>query len=86
MALTQYELNQAQCHLSHHDNPCRHDVLYFAAKCHPSSGVTAEYIKSRGVMVVRCRKCLALVCDVAVAQGIMKVNTGEEIHADISNN
>lgn len=81
MALTQYELNQASCHLNHHDSPCRHDILYFAARCHPNKGVTAEYIKSRGVLQFRCRKCMALVCDIAVATSNM-----EELHADVSNN
>ena len=77
MALTQKELNQSECSMNHHGNPCKHDVLYFAARCHPSRGVTAEYIKSLGILQFRCRKCFALVCDVAVDSWLMKANTGE---------
>jgi hypothetical protein len=68
MALTQSQLSDAICMVpgcahSHHG-----DALFFHSQCHPQAPVTACYVKTRGVLVLRCHRCSALVAEVKVAQ------------------
>jgi hypothetical protein len=42
-----------------------HDGLYLHARCHMNAGTRVYY--QAGVLTVRCRKCEALVAEIAVA-------------------
>jgi hypothetical protein len=65
-ALTRAELDRAQCAVpgcTHRDHP----VMFLNQRCHTGVGVQAIYLRGPGVLVIQCRRCEALVVNVAIA-------------------
>lgn len=65
MALTRMDLDAAGCETPN----CGHDhtVLYLYSRCHGSAGQRVSYDKRTGSIRIVCRKCEAVVAEVAVA-------------------
>lgn len=65
MPLSQAQLNTAKCAIPGCKN-CQHEI-YFHAQCHPHAPLEANYDKGTGWLVLRCHRCKAMICEVAVA-------------------
>lgn len=70
MALTTTELDRASC--STPGCTATHEDLYFHAKCHPKKGTSVRYLHGKGVVVITCKQCGALIVEVAVAKGFVQ--------------
>jgi len=70
--LTKDDLDMSQCDAEN----CAHDHsrLYFVPICHPQAGIDACYIKATGLLELTCRQCDMLMCRIAVAQRMGRVN------------
>jgi hypothetical protein len=44
-----------------------HSILVMNSRCHPKGGMTVEYHKKEGTMVILCAVCEKFVCDIKVA-------------------
>lgn len=73
MALTQAELIQAQCAVPGCDHG-QHNEYFLHGRCHPHAALSVCYVLSRGVMVVRCDRCAALIAEILVAPGDGRTN------------
>lgn len=66
LPLTQHELDDLCC-----NKPgCSHEndnEVWLTSHCHPGP-IEVSYVKSRGVLVIRCKKCQSQLIEIEVAQ------------------
>jgi hypothetical protein len=70
MAFTQTELDRMVCanpecnHQVH-----KHEVLVLLTPCHPEAGFRVRYSSKLHTLLLSCRECDEIICEIAVAWG-----------------
>lgn len=64
MGLTSADLEEMTCHVP--ECGCPGDLVLLP-RCHPRGGVTARYLKGRGLLELSCRQCEKFISLIKVA-------------------